>query len=72
MSSLDAIDVSPLTALPVYTASRVSKLLPSVSIVAVPLAAAVNRYQIERPPGKPAWFGSPDSFVAATYAAAGE
>ena len=38
-----------------------------MSIVAVPLAGAVQRYQIEAPPALPAWFGSPGSFVAPTF-----
>src|SRR5438046_2892707 len=46
--------------------SRVSKLEPMVSTVAVPLAGATQRYQMEAPPELPAWFGSPDSFVAPT------
>src|SRR5688500_6110840 len=33
--------------------------------IARPLAGAVQRYQIERPPAFPAWVGSPDSFDAA-------
>jgi hypothetical protein len=41
-------------------------LLPTVSIVAVPDALGVNRYQIDEHPAFPAWFGSPDSFVPPT------
>jgi hypothetical protein len=30
-------------------------------------AGAVHAYQTEWPPALPAWFGSPDSFVAPTF-----
>src|SRR5689334_14218789 len=36
-------------------------------MVSVALADAVHRYQTECAPTLPAWFGSPDSFVAATF-----
>src|SRR2546423_3213546 len=66
MSSLAATLVRPPTLEPLYTPSRVSKLDPTVSIVVVPLAGAVQRYQIECPPALPAWLGSPASLVAPT------
>src|SRR2546423_4068382 len=66
MSSLAATLVRPPTLEPLYTPSRVSKLDPTVSIVAVPLAGAVQRYQIECPPALPTWLGSPASLVAPT------
>src|SRR5215218_8226795 len=37
--------------------------------VARPLYGAVHLYQIEPPPGLPAWFGSPSSFVASVLSA---
>src|SRR5213594_3062111 len=66
MSLLLAMAVRLLTLLPVYTASNVSNELPTVSIVTGLAVAAVQRYQIERPPALPAWLGSPLSFVAFT------
>ena len=63
-SLLEATSVRALTALPVYTASRVSKLLPAVETVAVPEASAVKYHHTDLPPALPAWFGSPDSLVA--------
>src|SRR4051812_40428886 len=44
--------------------SRVSKLLPAVVMFMLPFAGAVHFHQTEAPPASPAWFGSPDSFVA--------
>ena len=41
-----------------------SKLLPAVSMVAVPLVWGVHRYQTDFPPSSAAWFGSPGSLVA--------
>src|SRR6187401_2995012 len=42
----------------------VSKLLPMVSTVTEPVEGAVQVHQRDLPPTLPAWFGSPDSFVA--------
>src|SRR3954453_22896213 len=42
----------------------VSKPLPQVSTVVVPELAAVQRNQIDAPPARPAWSGSPTSFEA--------
>src|SRR5690348_3743669 len=69
MSSLQATCVNPLTALPVYTARTVSKLLPTVLIVAVPPLAGVHRYHTVLPipavaPPHPKTVGSPASTVA--------
>src|SRR5205807_3964621 len=47
--------------------SSVSKPEPTVSTVTEPAAGATQRYQIETPPALPAWFGSPDSFVALAF-----
>src|SRR5687768_2703797 len=56
--------LSELTLLPVYTASSVSKSLPTVVTVTAMFDGAVQRYQTERPPVSPAWLGSPDSLLA--------
>ena len=48
---------------------RVSKLLPAVLIVTVPMSGAFHDHQTEAPPVLPAWLGSPVSFVAADIAA---
>src|SRR5437899_12129975 len=53
-----------LTMLPLYTPSKVSKVLPRVLKVATPLAGATHRYQTDLPPGFCAGFGSPDSLLA--------
>jgi hypothetical protein len=45
----------------------VSKLEVCVSTVALPVAGATQRYQIEAPPLFPAWFGSPASLVAPAF-----
>src|ERR1039458_7832630 len=45
-------------------ARSVSKLLPMVSMVTVPLAGAGQVHQTEAPLGLPAWAGSPVSEVA--------
>src|SRR5919204_3303034 len=66
MSLLAAIRVSAETLEPRYAARTVSKFEPTVSNVTLPVAGARHRYQIERPPGTPAWFGSPASLVAST------
>ncbi len=47
-------------------------MLPIVSMVAWAVAGAVQRYQIEDPPGKPAWLGSPASLVAKALLALSE
>jgi hypothetical protein len=65
-SSFEAMAVRLLTAVPVYTASRVSKPEPAVSIDTGAALVAVQRYQTEAPPELPAWFGSPGSLVAPT------
>ena len=44
-----------------------SSVLPIVSMVTLPLAGAVQLYQMDAPPVLPAWFGSPDSFVARMF-----
>src|SRR6266404_3943561 len=67
-SSLLATRVSPLTLLPVYTASTVSKSLPRVSIVTLPVLGACHRYQTDLVlVGLSGLFGSPASFVAAIF-----
>src|SRR5438105_8423742 len=66
MSSFAATELSELTLDPLYTASSVSKELPAVSNATAPLAGAVQRYQIERPPVLPACFGSPLCLLAPT------
>src|SRR4051794_15376432 len=65
LSSLAATWVRPFTAEPVYTPSRVSKLLlnAQVEISTGVFEAGVHEYQTEAPPALPAWFGSPASFV---------
>src|SRR2546423_499077 len=64
-SSFAASCVSAVSSgLPLYAASSVSKLLPTVSKVATPSAGGCQLYQTECPPGPP-WFGSPGSRVAA-------
>ena len=45
-------------------ASKVSKSLPWVLKVQIPLLGAVQRYQTDLPPSLPAWLGSPVSLVA--------
>src|SRR5258706_5306345 len=65
MSSLEARTVRASTAVPVYAARIVSKLLPLVSNVAWPVPVAVQLYQTDLPPPVPGGFvGSPVSFVA--------
>src|SRR5258706_1454640 len=64
MSSLLATRARLETLLPVYTASKVSKLLPFVVITAVWFTLGVHLYQIECPPISAAWLGSPASLVA--------
>ena len=63
-SLLEATVVRDPTALPVYTARRVSKVLVAVSSANVPALRGVKEYQTDFPPALPAWFGSPDSLVA--------
>src|SRR6266700_993540 len=53
-----------LTLVPVYTASRVSNVLPTVRNMAMPLAGARQVYHTELLPYLPAWRGSPASRVA--------
>jgi hypothetical protein len=48
----------------VYAPRIVSKLLPDVLIVTLPLDGAVHDHHTDLPPELPAWFGSPDSLVA--------
>src|SRR6185503_18366396 len=48
---------------PRYTPNNVSKVLPTVRNVAIPLAVAVQVYQTELLPGLPACNGSPTSRV---------
>ena len=67
LSSFDATVVRAETLVPVYTPSSVSKLLPSVSIVTVPLVGAVQVHHTLLPPVLPPWFGSPASLVAPTF-----
>src|SRR6266540_4937216 len=67
MSSLVATTDRLPRLLPVYTASKVSNVLPSVLNVTWPPMAGVHRYQIELPPVFPAWFGSPDCLVALIF-----
>src|SRR5262249_8115585 len=69
--SLQAICASALTAFPVNTASTVSKLLPNVSTVTVPLVVCgVNVYHTVRPYVTPLQLtGSPGSVVAARVTA---
>ena len=45
-------------AVPVYTPSNVSKLLPSVEIVTGPVRGACHCHQTDLPPGLPAMSGS--------------
>src|SRR6266567_293813 len=66
ISSLLTTRLRLATLLFVYTASKVSKLLPTVSKITVPLVAGVHRYQTDFPPAFPAWSGSPASLVAPT------
>src|SRR5690242_17199206 len=47
--------------------SRVSNVLPNVSMVTVPDAGAVHAHHTDFPPAFPACFGSPASFVAFTF-----
>src|SRR4051812_48655858 len=49
--------------------SRVSKWLPQVSIVIVPVFGAVQRHQSDPPPAMFAWLGSSNSRVASTFEA---
>src|SRR5206468_2269961 len=65
-SSLLATSVKALTAVPVYTPSSVSKLLPAVFSVTVRLAGAVQVTQTDAPPTLLAILGSPVSRVAPT------
>ena len=41
-------------------------MLPTVSKLMEAVSGAVQQYQIECPPGLPAWLGSPASLVAPT------
>src|SRR6266536_5545978 len=56
----------PASVSPSYTPSVVSKLLPIVSTVTSPVCGAVHEYQIDAPPGFPAWYGSSYSQPAPT------
>src|SRR5262249_55139949 len=49
---------------PLKTPNKVSKLLPSVSMVTIPEAGACQSHQRDLPPGLPARIGSPGSLVA--------
>src|SRR5690349_19909811 len=65
-SSLSATSCRLEMELPVYTASRVSKALPAVSIEALPVLDNVHHYQSHRPP-TPSWSGSPGWQVCCTF-----
>ena len=64
LSSFWAMVVRPPTAVPVYAPSTVSKRLPCVVTVSVPLAGAVQRYQMEASGLVAPCVGSPGSRVA--------
>src|SRR6185503_4829134 len=52
---------------PRYTPNNVSKVLPTVRNVAIPLVVAVQVYQTELLPGLPACNGSPTSRVVKLF-----
>src|SRR5215218_1343726 len=69
LSLLAPTTASVATVDPRYMASAVSNELPQVSICSCPVNGEVHENQIDAPPSRPAWKGSPSSTVAPTLLA---
>src|SRR4051812_28480327 len=69
LSSLDAIGVRLLTVDPVYTPTRVSKLLGHAFTSRKASTGSSTRHHSDVPPVLPAWSGSPGSLVAPAFEA---